>query len=214
MSQYLRYPWIVGAFAWLLAASSTAVGQPAGADETASDKATGRVQALLVPRSKAGAASITTPQRWPGVRAVEQPQLPIAAYTGLPPQPPVVQSARPALPRTPPETQPPIAQGPMPKPIEMPTKPVIQLPAADVEAPLPIPIVGQPKQDRASLDDTTLEASQAAALVRVRPRRPAPVPFTPLNLPDPFENQRQGGLRNPPAEGEQPPAVPIRTPGR
>ena len=102
----------------------------------------------------------------------------------------------------------------MPKGAPMPTRPVVQLPAADVNKPLPIPVLGQPKQDRAALDDTTLEASQAAALSKLRPRRTGPVPFAPVNLPDPFENLRSGALRHLPAESDQPPAVPVRTPGR
>jgi len=171
--------------------------------ESATDRATQRVQQLLQPRS--WIALHSGPVRWSAAQAIEQPQPPLALYTGLPPQPPVAPNTK-ARPRSAPEGQPPVAQGPMP------TKPVIQLPAADVNKPLPIPILGQPKQDRASLDDATLEVSQAAALTRVRPRRTGRVPFTPVNVPDPFENQRSGGLRNPPAESDQPPAVPVRTP--
>jgi hypothetical protein len=53
----------------------------------------------------------------------------------------------------------------------MPTKPLPRLPSIDVETPLPLPILAHPKNDRASLDDATMEASQAAALARVRPHR-------------------------------------------
>ena len=177
--------------------------------QSAADRAAERVEHLVQPRSRAGLVS--GPVQWPGAKAVEEPQSPLALYAGLPPQPPVVTLQQ-ARPRPAPEAQPPAAQGPMPKGAPMPTKPVVQLPAADVDKPLPIPVLGQPKLDRAALDDTTLEASRAAALTRVRPRRTGPVPFTPQNLPDPFENQRSGALQNPPAESDQPPAVPIRTP--
>ena len=65
---------------------------------------------------------------------------------------------------------------------------------------------------RRAIQEKSLETSQAAALSPVRPRRTQPVPFAPLNLPDPFEHIRYGGLRNPPEESDQPPAIPIRTP--
>jgi hypothetical protein len=177
--------------------------------QSAADRAEERVQLLVQP--SASIAPDGRPVEWSAARVVEQPQLPLMLYAGTPPAPPVVPSATP-LPQPAPEGEPVVAQGPMPQRAPMPGKPVIQLPAVDVEKPLPIPMLGQPKQDRASLDDATLEASQAAALTRVRPRRTGPVPFAPVNLPDPFENQRSGGLREPPAESDQPPAVPVRTP--
>ena len=54
----------------------------------------------------------------------------------------------------------------------------------------------------------------AAALQKQTPARTQPVPFTPLNLPDPFENVRVGRLQNPPDEDNQPPPVPVQTPRR
>lgn len=195
-----------GSLGLVLVLGTAVIGQT---PESAVHRAEQRVQQLVQPAGNPVPSS--SPVAWPGAKAVERPQLPPALYTGLPPQPSVAQAKSPQ-PRPAPEGQPPVAQGPLPPRAGMPAKPVIQLPAVDVNKPLPIPMLGQPKQDRAALDDTTLEASQAAALARVRPRRTGPVPFTPLNLPDPFENQRSGGLRNPPAESDQPPAVPIRTP--
>jgi hypothetical protein len=99
--------------------------------------------------------------------------------------------------------------------VQLPTQPLLALPTlVDGSTPVRLPFFGQPKSERGAGEDPTMEASQAAALRQVRPRRYEPVPFAPVNLPDPFEHIRQGGLRNPPAESDQPPAVPIRTPGR
>jgi hypothetical protein len=183
-----------------------------GPKESASVRVASRLQALLEPTSRVAGPS-DVPVTWPAAKIVEKPRLPPTAYAGLPPQPPVPAGKQP-MPRSVPEGQPPVAQGPKPIGVQLPTKPLVQLPAMDVEAPLPLPILARPNMDRASLDDATLEASQAAALERVRPRRMEPVPFAPVNLPDPFENIRTGGLRYPPGEIEQPPAVPVRTPAR
>jgi hypothetical protein len=180
---------------------------------SATDRALARLEVLLQPGRQVD-AFVSRPMIWPGARAIERPQLPPMIFTGLPPGLTQLVVAKVPMPRPMPEGQPPAAQAPGPKPIELPTKPLVQLPAADADEPLPLPILARPKPDRASLDDATLEASQAAALERVRPRRTEHVPFAPLNLPDPFENVRAGALRNPPAESDQPPAVPIRTPGR
>jgi hypothetical protein len=152
---------------------------------------------------------------WPANKAIEQPQLPVIAYQGLPPAPPMPPSTRVSKPGSVPEGALPAVPGALPaqpQRKEMPTQPLVRLPAIDVDRPLPLPILARPKVDRASLDDTTLEASLAAALRPYTPRRTQPVPFAPVNLPDPFENTRTGGLRNPLQESEQPPVVPIRTP--
>lgn len=68
--------------------------------------------------------------------------------------------------------------------------PLVQLPSIDIHQPLPIPILAQPVKDRASLAEPEFEASLDAALQAFTPVRDQPVPFTPLNLPDPFENVR------------------------
>ena len=100
----------------------------------------------------------------------------------------------------------------VPKDVALPTKPLIRLPSVDVSTPLPIPILATPVKDRASLGDPAFDASLAAALKRLKPSRDRPVPFEPLNLPDPFEHVRTGQLRNPPAEDPMPPAIPLVKP--
>lgn len=99
-----------------------------------------------------------------------------------------------------------------PKEVELPTKPLIRLPSVDVHAPASIPILAAPQKDRASLAEPAFEASLSAALKAFAPTRVSPVPFLPLNLPDPFENIRHGQMRNPPEESATPPAIPLIKP--
>jgi hypothetical protein len=170
-----------------------------------------RLDTLLLPQSKSPPSA---PATWPGNKAVEKPEPLPRPLDRLPPKPPVT-AGKATAPRPAPEGMPPVAYGTLPAlpgPVELPTQPLVMLPALDVESPLPLPHLAKPKADRATLDDTTLEASQAAALRPFSPRRMQPVPFAPINLPDPFENLRDGGLRNMPEESPQPPATPIRTP--
>jgi hypothetical protein len=178
------------------------------------EKAAKRLDDLLQPGSKitppAGA-----PSKFPGNKTVEKPEPLPRVYEGTPPKPPLASAGKIYGPRSVPEGSPPVAFGVLPvlpQEVELPTQALVVLPAVDVESPLPLPLLARPKPDRASLEDTTLEASQAAALRPFVPRRTTPVPFAPLNLPDPFENQRHGGLRRMLDENDQPPATPVRTP--
>jgi hypothetical protein len=97
---------------------------------------------------------------------------------------------------------------------EPPAGPKVRLPSVDVEQPIPLPILAQPHKDRASLADPTLEASVAAALGALTLHRAAPVPFVPINLPDPFEHSEAVRLRYPPDELPMPPPITPRTPVR
>ena len=95
----------------------------------------------------------------------------------------------------------------------MPALPAARVEGIDATKAIPLPTLAQPQKDRASLADPTNESSQAAVLGPLSPTRTTPVPFAPLNLPDPFENQRVGQLANPPAESASPPVAPVRLPG-
>ena len=89
-----------------------------------------------------------------------------------------------------------------------PAGPLLRLPSVNVEQPIPVPILAKPQRDRASLADPTLEVSVAAALTPLTPRRAGPVPFVPINLPDPFEHGHAIRLRNPPDEAPLPQIAP------
>lgn len=82
----------------------------------------------------------------------------------------------------------------------------------DVNEPAPLGFLGLPVFDRVPLDDPTVDASVQAALAEPAPPRTLPVPFTPLNLPDPFVNAQTVKLQVAPPEGPLPVTVPIRTP--
>jgi len=83
-------------------------------------------------------------------------------------------------------------------------------PAPDVRQPAPLPPLATPVPDRASLEDPTRDAADAAASAATPPQRRQPVPFQRVSLPDPFENRR---VIRPPALGpESVPAVTVPRP--
>jgi hypothetical protein len=84
-------------------------------------------------------------------------------------------------------------------------------PGADVNKPAPLPILGQPVPDRASLADATGDASGSAVIAATMPIRSRPVPFQRLSVPDPFENYRPLRLALP-EEATEPVAGSPRTP--
>ena len=90
--------------------------------------------------------------------------------------------------------------------------PRFRLPSADVNQPVPLPVLARPAPDRAPLDDPTADASWTAAVAAAPPVRTAPVPFLRLNLPDPFELRDAIRLRHPPAEDPLPPPSAARPP--
>ena len=84
-------------------------------------------------------------------------------------------------------------------------------PGANVNKPAPLPILGQPVPDRASLADATGDASGAAIVAATMPIRQRPVAFQRLGVPDPFENYRPLRLALP-AEATDPVAASPRLP--
>jgi hypothetical protein len=87
---------------------------------------------------------------------------------------------------------------------QLPAAPTIRFPTKAVTEPLALPMASQATADRASLEDPTRAASRIAVTATAPPQRTDPVSFLKQNLPDPFENRRGGGLRNPPGEQETP----------
>jgi hypothetical protein len=95
---------------------------------------------------------------------------------------------------------------------EPPAGPRIRLPSADVNQPVPLPVLARSVPGRAPLDDPTADLSRAAAVAAPLPVRTQPLPFRRLNLPDPFELRDAVRLRNPPAEDPLPPSSAARPP--
>ena len=193
------------------------LGQSAFAQTTANEKAEKRLADLLLPGSTMGSPGFAaTPVQWKSPLAVEDFSLPVRPFVGQPvrlPNPPRMD----VKPRAVPESQPLVSfreQPKVPKSVELPTKPLIKLPSVDLHTPLAIPILAVPQKDRASVGDPALEASLDAAMKRFTPAARSPIPFAPINLPDPFENVRAGQLRNPPEENPMPPTIPLDRPKR
>lgn len=90
----------------------------------------------------------------------------------------------------------------------------VQVASRNVNEPVPLVILGLALPDRVSLDDPTLEASVTAALAVAPPARTEPIPFTPMNLPDPFANAQAVKLRTLPPELPEPTAGTPKTPGK
>ncbi len=82
----------------------------------------------------------------------------------------------------------------------------------DVNQPPPLPRLGQPVPDRASLEDPTTEASMSAAIAAKVPLRTRPAPFQRLSIPDPFENYIAVPKSALPPEPAEPPLGPARNP--
>jgi hypothetical protein len=82
----------------------------------------------------------------------------------------------------------------------------------DVNRPPPLPVLGQPTPDRASLEDPTIDESIQAAVAATVPLRVNPVPFQRQSIPDPFENYNPVRLSDPSPEDSTPPVGPARNP--
>jgi hypothetical protein len=185
--------------------------------QSAMEKAESRLADLLQPRQTGARALFASqPIAWKTSSIVSEFEFTIQPYAGTPVRLPIV-SLKDVKPRAVQEGPPLVAyreeaQGP--KPPELPTKSLIKLPSLDIHTPAPIPFLAQPAKDRASLAEPAFDASVDAAMKRLTPTREKPVPFTPLNLPDPFEHLRYGQLRHPPEECATPPVIPLVKPTR
>ncbi len=183
--------------------------------QSPTEKAEKRLADLLAPGSvMAQAGPARKMVDWPVARAVEQIDVAIKPALGLPARL-ALSPLKEVKPRSAPEGTPLVSnrENPsVPEAVQLPSKPLIKLPALDVHTPAPIPILAQPVKDRASLGEPAFEASLDAAMKHFNAIRDKPVPFTPLNLPDPFEHLRYGQLRNPPEENVTPPLIPYTRP--
>jgi hypothetical protein len=92
--------------------------------------------------------------------------------------------------------------------------PRLRIPSPDVNQPIPLPQLGQPAQDKVSLDDPTLDASTAMALALSPPLRVNAAPFLRLVLPNPFENRDAIRLRKEIKEDTTPVTATPRVPGK
>ncbi|MBI3409893.1 MAG: hypothetical protein HY040_16260 [Planctomycetes bacterium] len=202
----------------LLAALPLAFAAAAPAQEkvnpTASEKAARRLAELLVPGAGTSTHFLkelkTNQQTW----WIEHPQTPLPVFQGAPPR--LVLPPKPTTAPPHPSEGMPLAQirsePAPPAAVALPTDPLIRIQSVDVTQPLPLPILARPERDRGSLADPTYDTSLALALARVEAMRLAPVPFAPVNRPDPFEHSQAVRLRYIPDEDPQPVVVIPRPP--
>jgi hypothetical protein len=186
---------------------------PASA-QTATEKAEKRLSELLAPGSLKTAPFANRSAAWKPSRQLDEFSLPITPYAGVPVRLAQAPTREVRL-RPAPEAAPLVAyrdEPAAPTALQLPTKPLLKVPSVDVNAPLPIPILAQPVKDRASLSEPAFDVSLEATLKKITPTRDKPVPFVPLNLPDPFEHVRYGQLRHPPEESATPPVIPLQRP--
>ena len=172
---------------------------------------------LLAPGAKENTHSevATSPQRKPA-RDLQEPIVlpppsvstphPLLETRGKVARPVLLEEPAPlfdqlALPRLP--EQPHLAVGPR-----------LRIPSPDVNQPIALPLLGQPAQDKASLDDPTLDVSIAMAIAVSPPLRVNTAPFLRLVLPNPFENRDAIRLRKDLEEDTTPVTATPRVPGK
>jgi hypothetical protein len=96
----------------------------------------------------------------------------------------------------------------VPKEKKLPAGELVKQWAPSAQQPPPLPMFGVYLKDRTSLADPSLEASTGMTRKPQSPARAGEVPFSPWNLPDPFENGTVIRLRDPWAENPLPPVFP------
>lgn len=181
---------------------------------TASEKAARRLAELMVPGAGASAPFASVPKPRNPTWWIEHPQMPLPVFQGAPPRfvlPPKPTTALPHLSEGMPLAR--IHSDPvLPAAVVLPSDALIRISTIDVNQPLPLPILARPEREPGSLSDPSYDTSLALALTRVEAARLAPVPFTPVNLPDPFEHGHAVRLRYVVDEEPQPVVVIPRPP--
>lgn len=167
-----------------------------------------RLERLLDPTSDLDLRGFATaPKRRPGPRSVEEPDVPLLRVDIDPPALPHPES-RPLAPRLSPEPVPLSyyhVAAEVPQSPRLPVGPLAWQPGVDVLMPVSPPVFGRYVADRVSLADASLEISVEQTRVPQNPVRAGEVPFTPVNLPNPFENADVVRLRQAWPDELQPP---------
>ncbi len=144
---------------------------------------------------------------------MKPPTIPLPPSHAAMPHPPVLTKSAPLRPRLViDETLSGLPDTPIPPQLpSLPERRRVRVSSVDVNQPIPLPILGQPVSDRASLDDPTAEASSKAALAASIPSRRTKAPFLKLTLPDPYDHRRPETISIP-VEKAEPPLGSPRTP--
>lgn len=191
-------------------------GTPAWA-QTAEEKFAALMQSRLDPTATLDLRGFAkAPKPRVGPSKVERPDLPIApAELEPPPAPlPAGRPVRPRLGAEPPALSELRVHAQAPPQVVLPAGPLAKQWAPDVKTPIPLPLLGGYVADRVSLADPSLEASVGLTREPQTPARAGEAPFSPWNLPDPFEHANTVRLRQPWPEDPNPPTFPVRPTSR
>jgi len=202
----------------LVSASERTVDEPRDAKPAfAGDRGSALLAELLAPaRSDIRLEALPSPRR-PLARDWQEPALPPTPSDSAMPRLPLEKSLtrpRPAELADPVPLVDQLISPRLPESLYLPVGPRLRVPSPDVNEPVPLPILARQAQDRAAMDDPTIETSLAAALVLSPPLRATAVPFVRLVLPNPFEHRETVKLREPPPEDSIPVNATPRVPGK
>lgn len=175
--------------------------------QAASKKIAEKIGVFVDPTSSLSNGFATAPLARPMPDWLVRPQ---AAYPK--PEPtlpaPPAPARKPAEPRPVPEGSPLLlnsGHAELPVPTSLATIPLLKQYVVDMRKALELPALAVYAADRISLADPSLEISVQNSLRPPQPERVNQTPFSPWNIPDPFENAQTIRLRSPWAETPEPP---------
>lgn len=171
-----------------------------------------RLERLLDPTAQLdlrGFATEPRPRRGPSW--LEQPEVPLTRLEALPPEVPIPArgETRPRLSPEPAALSYYLVAAEVPQRPRLPAGPLARQDGLDPLTPPPLPTLGNYVTDRVSVGEPSLDASVALTRTPQMPARTAEVPFTPWNLPDPFEHAAVVRLRQPWTESPDLPLFPV-----
>jgi hypothetical protein len=152
----------------------------------------GKILAQLLPPSLPPSREHFSKQSTRGAAAIEQPAIPTAMISVNVPRLVIKQSSRDEKPGSIGESTPLTEYRSQPRLPQEPTFWIaekVRVPSPDVNQAMPLPILGKPVPDRASLEDASLESSHVASLAGVMPVRTIAAPYMRFTIPNPFEHR-------------------------
>jgi hypothetical protein len=150
----------------------------------------GKLLAQILPPSALPGRERCEQQVTRGPAGIERPTLPSPTFSMTVPRLPVNPSKREQQPGPVAEEVPLSQYRSTPQVPKIPTfftADKVRVSSADVNQPVPLPILARPVIDRASLEDASQEASHVASLAATMPVRSLAAPYLRFTLPNPFE---------------------------
>ena len=195
----MRNLWVL---AVALALASTASAQPP------SVKAAERVAVLLGEPGVVPPLTVSPPKARATPAKIESPEVMMPLVDAQPVLAPAPSrpALAPASPREPVPLMGVLGAPVVPAVIVFPTGLLAKQYVLELKADDALPVLGGYAKDRVAVSDPTMELCARGILSAQNPERLIPVPFTPWNLPDPFEHVEAVRLRVVWAESPEPPA--------